>query len=121
MLRTRVTDLFGIRYPILSAPMANHSGGNLAGAVSAAGGLGLFGASGSGGVDWVKEQVAIARGLTDRPFGVGFITHRLDGHIDRLEAALDLGVPVIAFSFADPRPYIQRCQAAGAKTIAQVQ
>ena len=39
MLRTRFTELFGLAYPVMSAPMAMHSGGTLAAAVSGAGGL----------------------------------------------------------------------------------
>lgn len=46
MLKTRITELFGVRYPIIAAPMVRYRGGNLAAAVSAAGGLGTFGAAG---------------------------------------------------------------------------
>ena len=45
MLRTRFTELLGLDYPIMSAPMAGHSGATLAAAVSKAGGLGTFGAT----------------------------------------------------------------------------
>ena len=45
MLSTRFTDLLGLSLPVMNAPMSNHSGGTLAAAVSAAGGLGTFGAS----------------------------------------------------------------------------
>jgi nitronate monooxygenase len=43
VISTRITEMFGLQYPIMSAPMALHSGGTLAAAVSIAGGLGTFG------------------------------------------------------------------------------
>ena len=54
MLRTKITDLFGVSYPIMSAPMTNHSGGQLAAAVSQAGGLGSFGGIHPAGPDFVR-------------------------------------------------------------------
>ena len=69
MLRTRFTEMFGLGYPVMSAPMALHSGGTLAGAVSAAGGLGSFGGVNPHGPDWITEQAAAVRATTDRPFG----------------------------------------------------
>ena len=54
-METRLTKLLGIKHPILSAPMANHSGGRLAGAVSAAGALGTFGAAGKP-VEWLRAK-----------------------------------------------------------------
>jgi nitronate monooxygenase len=62
MLKTRITELFGIEYPIMSAPMAMHSGGRLAAAVSKAGGLGSFGAIHlTKGPDWLAGEVAYIR------------------------------------------------------------
>ena len=74
MLTTRFTDLFDLKYPLISAPMSGHSGGTLAAAVSEAGGLGSFGGTDEKGPDWVREQIGIIREKTDRPFAVGFIT-----------------------------------------------
>ena len=73
MLHTRFTELLGLTYPLMSAPMSNHSGGQLAAAVSKAGGLGTFGGTNDMGSDWFREQLAYIRSETDRPFGVGFI------------------------------------------------
>ena len=122
MLRTRITELFGIEYPIMSAPMALHSGGRLAGAVSQAGGLGTFGGINPyGGADWVRQQIRDVRSQTDRPFGVGFITHFIPMFPQHFEAALAEKVPVIAFSFADPQPWLARAKESGAITVCQVQ
>ena len=120
MIETRLTKRFGLRYPVLSAPMAGHSGGNLAAAVSEAGGLGLFGASGKT-PEWVREQVALARSKTDRPFGVGLLTQRLPAEETLFSTAIEERVSFIAFSFADPAPWVARARDAGIATICQVQ
>lgn len=121
MLRTRFTDLLGLDYPVMSAPMSNHSGGRLAAAVSVAGGLGTFGGSNSFGPGWFREQIAFIRTQTEHPFGVGFITQLIDGNPENFEIALDERAPVLIFSFADPRPWIGRARAARAVVICQVQ
>ncbi|MFF7127986.1 nitronate monooxygenase [Streptomyces sp. NPDC008240] len=75
MLHTRFTEMFGISYPVMAAPMALHSGGTLAAAVSAAGGLGCFGGTHPWkGPDWIRTEIATIRATTHLPFGVGFIT-----------------------------------------------
>ena len=80
MLKTRVTKLLDIGYPIISAPMQRMSGGRLAAAVSSAGGLGTFGcvnASGTIGPDYIREQIDRIRSQTDKPFGAGFLTQHI--------------------------------------------
>ena len=121
MLRTKITDLFEVSYPIMSAPMTNHSGGRIAAAVSQAGGLGSFGGINSAGPDWVRAQVRYIRSQTDKPFGVGFLTQFLPDSEQSFEVALDERVPVIAFSFADPQPWLTRAKETGAITVCQVQ
>ena len=121
MLHTRFTGLLGLGYPILSAPMSNHSGGQLAAAVSLAGGLGTFGGTNDLGPEWLREQISHVRGRTDRPFGVGFITQLVEFDTTNIEIALEERAPVIIFSFADPDPWVSRAKDAGAVTICQVQ
>ena len=65
MLKTRITEMFGIPYPVMSAPMSLHSSGRLAAAVSQAGGLGLFGGTNPAGPDWLREQIQYIRSQTD--------------------------------------------------------
>ena len=105
----------------MSSPMTNHSGGRLAAGVSLAGGLGSFGGINPAGPDWVREQVRYIRSQTDKPFAVGFITQFIPDSLQSFEAALDEKVPVIAFSFADPQPWLTRAKEAGAITVCQVQ
>jgi len=121
MLKTRFTELFGLDYPIMSAPMAMHSGATLAAAVSSAGGLGTFGAINPGGEEWVREQIAGVRSQTDRPFGVGFITQYIPLLPQNFDAAIDERPPAVIFSFTDPEPYLTKAKDAGAITICQVQ
>lgn len=122
MLRTRFTELFGIEHPIMSAPMAMHSGGTLAAAVTAAGGLGSFGGIHVvHGPDWVREQAAIVRAATDGPFAIGFITPFLKAMEPYFDAALDARPAAIALSFSDPGPWAPRVKDAGCRLVCQAQ
>lgn len=122
MLRTRFTEMFGLDHPVMSAPMALHSGGTLAGAVSRAGGLGSFGGvHPAKGPDWLKAEIDLIRNATDRPFGVGFITAFLGFTEPLFEAAVAERPAVIAFSFGEPAPWIDRAKAGGASVMCQVQ
>lgn len=122
MLKTRITDMFGIDYPIMSAPMAMHSGGCLAAAVSKAGGIGSFGAIHiSKGPDWLRGEIDLIRAETDRPFGVGFITNFIPMFQSLFDTTIDAKPPVVALSFGDPGPYIERARASGARVVCQVQ
>src|SRR5258707_15586574 len=67
-VRTRVTEMLGVEYPIIQAPMGWIARAQLASAVSNAGGLGLIETS-SGELDAVREEIRKMRDLTDRPFG----------------------------------------------------
>jgi len=119
-LHTRLCDLFGVELPILNAPMGGGDApARLAAAVSQAGGLGLIGGTTVGGADWLVEQIRLARTLTDRPFGVGFISHLPHTH-ELMTAALGEGVRVVAHSFADPTPFVTAAHEAGALVVCQV-
>ncbi|MFF1838019.1 NAD(P)H-dependent flavin oxidoreductase [Streptomyces sp. NPDC058231] len=122
MLHTRFTEMFGITYPVMAAPMALHSGGTLAAAVSAAGGLGSFGGTHPWkGPDWIRAEIATIRATTDRPFGVGFITPFLPFTEPQFDAALEERPEIIALSFADPQPWLAHAKDAGARVMCQVQ
>jgi nitronate monooxygenase len=82
----------------------------------------LFGALNAGGENWFRQEIATAKNkLGDRPFGVGFITHLMESFSNLFEIALEEKVPIIAFSFADPTPYVERTKLAGLTAICQVQ
>ena len=120
MLHTRICTLFDIEHPILNAPMGGGDApGELAAAVSNAGGLGLIGGTTHDGAPWLVDQIGAARELTDRPFGVGFINH-FPGSAELMAVALTEGVKIIALSFADPTPFVPAAHAAGALVLCQV-
>ena len=122
MIRTRFTEMFGLDYPLMSAPMALHSGGTLAGAVSAAGGLGAFGGiHPEKGPDWMHAEFERVRAATDRPCGVGFITAFIEPMRHLFDAALAERPAVVALSFGDPKPWIGQAKDAGATVVCQVQ
>ncbi len=114
--------MFGLAHPVMSAPMALHSGGTLAAAVSAAGGLGCFGGTHPWiGPDWIRAEIATIRATTDRPFAVGFITPFLPFTEPLFDATLEARPEVVALSFADPQPWLTRAKDAGARVMCQVQ
>jgi len=116
-LNTRLTDFFGIEYPILLAPMAMISGGRLAAAVTAAGGLGLIG-GGYGDPEWLRSEIGRAGGAR---VGFGFITWSLARNPELLDTALAQQPATIMLSFGDLRPFADRIRVAGVPLIAQVQ
>jgi nitronate monooxygenase len=121
-LRTRFTERFGLEHPILSAPMVMHSGGRLAGAVSAAGAMGAFGGMRPGAEpSWIGEEVELIRGVTDRPFAVGFITPFLAFAEPFFAATIEARPAAVVLSFADPEPWAGRLRDAGIALICQVQ
>lgn len=124
MLHTRFAEMFGITHPVMSAPMGMHSGGRLAGAVTAAGGFGSFGGTHpSNGPDWIEAEIATIRAVTDGPFAIGFITAFIPMFEPLFEAALSAATPpaAIALSFGDPQPWLDRAKKAGIATMCQVQ
>lgn len=120
-MKTRLTEQFDIRHPILCAPMALIAGGRLAAAVSDAGGLGILGggyAGALGGEPDLQQELAVVRG---RKFGVGFITWALERAPQALDEALKHSPHSVFLSFGDPKPLAEKIRGAGAKLICQVQ
>ena len=120
MLRTRMCDLLGIDFPIISAPMAGTATADLATAVSKAGAFGMIGAGADPDPTWLLEQVHAVREKTSQPFGVGF-SSAFPGLEKAIEAALDAQVAAIGHSFVDPTPLINQAKGSGVKIFAQVQ
>ena len=116
-LHTRLTELLDIRHPVLLAPMGGVTGGRLAAAVSAAGGLGLIG-GGYGDPDWIEREFAAAG---NQRVGIGFITWSLSKKPELLDRALTHQPAALMLSFGDPGPFAPKIKEAGAKLICQVQ
>lgn len=114
-MKTRVTELLGIEQPIIQGAMAWIADARLAAAVSNAGGLGII-ACGSAPLTWVREQVELARSLTDKPFGVNIMLMNPDAP-ELAELLAELKVPVITTGAGSPAAYIERWKEAGAKVV----
>ncbi|EAQ01790.1 putative oxidoreductase [Pseudooceanicola batsensis HTCC2597] len=117
MIGTRLTREFGLRHPVVSAPMALAAGGGLAAAVTAAGGLGLIG-GGYGDADWVETAF---RDAGNARVGCGFITWKLAERPEVLTRALAHDPAALFLSFGDPAPFADEIAAAGVPLICQVQ
>lgn len=114
---TQLTDLLGIRHPILCAPMGDTAGGRLAAAVSAAGALGFVG-GGYADPSWLETELALLDGAKA---GVGFVTFALDERPEVLEMALGAKPVAVQLSFGDPRPHADAVHSAGARLVCGVQ
>ena len=119
MLTTELTRAWGLRHPLVQAPMAGVAGGALAGAVSATGALGMIGIGSETPTDWIAAQAAVAR--PHGPFGLGLMTWAVARRPELLDAVLAQRPFAVALSFGDPAPYIERVRAAGARLLCQVQ
>jgi nitronate monooxygenase len=117
-MRTALTEAFGLAYPIVLAPMGTVAGGQLAAAVSTAGGLGVVG-GGYGDPDWLVRELALVQAATDRPWGIGLITWHATA--DVVELALRYRPAAFLLSFGDVRPFAPAIKAAGCTLICQVQ
>ena len=114
-MKTRVTELLGIEQPIIQGAMAWIADARLAAAVSNAGGLGII-ACGSAPLSWVREQVELARTLTDKPFGVNIMLMNPEAP-QLAELLAELRIPVITTGAGNPGNYIDRWKEAGAKVV----
>ncbi|MEZ4811421.1 MAG: nitronate monooxygenase [Allomuricauda sp.] len=102
-MQNKITQLFGIQYPIIQAGMVWASGWRLASAVSNAGGLGLLGA-GSMYPEVLKEHIEKCQKATDKPFGVN--VPMLYPDIDQLmEIIVDSGVKIVFTSAGNPKTW----------------
>jgi enoyl-[acyl-carrier protein] reductase II len=110
-LKTRVTDLLGIEYPIIQAPMGWIARSQLASAVSNAGGLGIIETS-SGELDNVKAEIAKMRDLTDKPFGVN-IAQAFVRDPGIAQFVIDQGVRFVTTSAGDPTKYTTMLKTSG--------
>jgi len=114
-ISTRLTDLLGVRYPIVQGGMIWVSGWRLAAAVCRAGGLGVIGA-GSMEPELLDEHVAKLREAWGGPFGVNFpvSNRRAEGFLEVCESRR---VPVVITSAGSPGRFTGRLKGAGAKVV----
>jgi nitronate monooxygenase len=118
VLRTWLTDRFGVTVPVVSAPMAGVSGGALAAAVSTAGGLGMVGIGyDAPAVVTAEADVARAGG---RPFGIGLIAWFADSNPGLVEAAIAARPALLSLSFGPYTGHVEAAQREGIVVVTQV-
>lgn len=114
-MKTKVTEILGIEYPIIQGGMAWVAEYHLAAAVSEAGGLGLIGAA-SAPADWVREQIREAKKLTQKPFGVNIML--ISPYADEVaKVIVEEGVKVVTTGAGSPEKYMKMWKDAGIKVI----
>ena len=114
-MKNRVCELLGIQYPVFQGAMAWLADGNLAAAVSNAGGLGII-AGGNAPGDVVREEIRKAKELTDKPFGVNIML--LSPFKEEvIQVVLEEKVACVTTGAGNPGRYIQAFHEAGIKVI----
>ncbi|MCI1480573.1 MAG: nitronate monooxygenase [Eggerthellaceae bacterium] len=114
-METRVTKLLGIEAPIIQGSMARIADASLAGAVSAAGGLGII-ACGGASEEWVRAQVEAARRITSNPIGANVML--MDPNAAQIAVLLaELEVDVVTTGAGSPAPYMEMWKDAGIKVV----
>ena len=114
-MKTRITELLGIEYPVVQGAMARIADGGLAGAVSEAGGLGII-ACGGARPEWIREQVARARALTSKPIGINVML--MDPRAGEVAGLVcELGVEVVTTGAGSPANYMKMWKEAGVKVV----
>lgn len=114
-MKTRITELLGIDYPIIQGGMAWVAEYHLAAAVSNAGGLGLIGAA-SAPPEVVREQIIQAKKLTNKPFGVNVML--MNPNADEVaQVIVEEGIKVVTTGAGNPAKYMEMWKNAGVKVI----
>ncbi len=114
-MNTKITELLGIKYPVLQGGMAWIAESTLASAVSEAGGLGII-AGGSAPIDYLRDQIRKTKELTSKPFGVNIMLMSPNAE-DLAQLVIDEKVPVVTTGAGSPGKFIDGWKNAGVKTI----
>jgi NAD(P)H-dependent flavin oxidoreductase YrpB (nitropropane dioxygenase family) len=111
MFKTRITELLGIKYPIIQGGMVWLSRAELAAAVSNAGGLGIITSADFATKDELRVELRKAKDLTDKPFGVNInlapSTHPVNTE-EYIEVIVDEGIRIVETSGRSPEPYMKQ-------------
>ncbi|MBQ2472007.1 MAG: DUF561 domain-containing protein [Acholeplasmatales bacterium] len=110
-----INEMLGIKYPIIQGAMTLITDGKFASTVSNAGGLGII-ASGEWDKNRVREEIHIARSLTDKPFGVNL--YMMSPYVeDIVDLIIEEKIPVVTTGAHSPEKYIKRFKEAGCKVF----
>ncbi len=119
-MKTRVTELLGIRYPIIQGGMQWVGLAELAAAVSNAGGLGLLTALTQQTPDALRAEIERTRAMTDRPFGVNLTilpAVKPPPYAEYVQAIIDSGIKIVETAGNSPRDFIDQFKAHGVKIV----
>lgn len=120
-MKTRITEIFGIKYPIVQGGLAYLAYAELAAAVSNAGGLGQITAMTLGTAEKLREEIRKVRTMTNKPFGVNFaIGQHGRPYEELLEVAIEEKVPAISVTGGNPKPIFERLQGKDIRTLVLV-
>lgn len=114
-MKTKVTELLGIEYPIIQGAMAWVSTAKLAAAVSNAGGAGII-ATGGRPLEWVRTEIQKAKTLTDKPFGVNLVLQDSNWE-EKRDIIMEEGVSFVTTGAGNPVPLIDVFHKVGIKVI----
>ena len=114
-MKTRITDLLGIEYPIIQGGMAWVAEHTLAAAVSNAGGAGII-AGGNAPIDYLREQIRLCKEKTDKPFGVNVMLMSPNA-ADLAQLCIDEKVAFVTTGAGNPGTYVAAWKEAGIKVI----
>ncbi|MFJ4293352.1 NAD(P)H-dependent flavin oxidoreductase [Cupriavidus sp. NPDC089707] len=120
MMKTRITELLGIRYPIIQGGMQWVGYAEMAAAVSNAGGLGILTALTQPTPEALGEEIRRCRDMTDKPFGVNLTllpSINPPPYARYLDVIIENGVKVLETAGNNPKEHIARAKAAGMKVI----
>lgn len=115
MIRSAICDMLGITYPVFQGGMAWIADGKLAAAVSGGGGLGIIAAGNAPG-DYVREQIRIARTLTEKPIGVNIMLMSPFAD-DVAQVVVEEKVPVVTTGAGNPSKYMKEWKEAEIRVI----
>lgn len=114
-MKTKITELLGIKYPIIQGGMAWIADSSLAAAVSNAGGAGII-AGGSAPIDYLRNEIRRAKELTDKPFGVNIMLMSPNAE-DLAQLVIDEKVAFVTTGAGNPGKYMAAWKDAGIKII----
>ncbi len=114
-MKTEITELLGIQYPVIQGGMAWVAEYHLAAAVSMAGGFGLIGAA-SAPPEIVREQIRKVKELTDRPFGVNVMLMNPNAS-EVAKVVVEEGVAAVTTGAGNPAAYMEMWKEAGIRVI----
>ena len=123
MFKTRITEMFGIEYPIIQGALMWLSRAELVSAVSNAGGLGIMASLTFPTIKELRQEIRKIKSMTDKPFAVNITilpTIRPVNYEEYINAAIEEGVDIIETAGRNPEPYMKELKDAKVKVIHKV-